>query len=54
MAKSNNPFVELIKVLKHNGFTMNTLLTEIPGPQFFNRSKPAGIKHGLVQVRPIF
>ena len=41
MAKSNNPFVELIKVLKHNGFT-NTLLTEVPGPQFFNLLKQAG------------
>ncbi len=41
MAKSNNPFDELIEVLKHNGYTQ-TPLAEIPGPQFMNLLKRAG------------
>lgn len=41
MSKSNNPFSELIEVLKHNGYT-NTPLTAIPGPTFFNLLKKGG------------
>jgi hypothetical protein len=41
MAKSENPFAELVEVLKHNGYSM-TPLSEIPGPHFFNLLKKAG------------
>lgn len=41
MQPAENPFAELIDVLKHNGYTQ-TLLTEIPGPQFMNLLKKAG------------
>jgi hypothetical protein len=41
MPKPENPFSELIHVLKHNGYTQS-LLTEIPGPLFKNLLKKAG------------
>jgi hypothetical protein len=42
MAKERgNPFADLIYVLKHNGYA-NALLTDIPGPRFFNLLKKGG------------
>ena len=41
MAKTDNPFTELVEVLKHNGYT-HTPLTEVPGQQFINLLKKAG------------
>ena len=41
MSAGDNPFAELIDVLKHNGYT-NTPLADIPGPQFFNLLKKGG------------
>jgi hypothetical protein len=40
MPALDNPFADLIDVLKHNGYT-NALLTDIPGPTFFNLLKKA-------------
>lgn len=41
MATSVNPFAELVRVLKHNGYSQSPL-TAIPGPHFFNLLKKAG------------
>src|SRR5438552_2639045 len=41
MSTAENPFSELIEVLKHNGYT-NTPLEDISGPQFFNLLQKAG------------
>lgn len=38
---NDNPFSELIEVLKHNGYT-TAQLAAIPGPQFFNLLKKGG------------
>jgi hypothetical protein len=41
MSSEQNPFSDLIEVLKHNGYS-NAKLTDIPGPQFFNLLKKGG------------